>query len=76
MLEDRPFFGLYVAHALATFCERGWEFAIGLFILEIFPDTLLPVAAYGVFEGLVKMLGGGHAGAYVDRTPRLEAVKK
>ena len=67
---------LYVAHALATFCERGWEFAIGLFILEVFPDTLMPVAIYGIVEGLVKTFLGSHAGAYVDRTERMEAVTR
>jgi len=74
--EDQHIHNLYAAHALATFCERGWEFAIGLFILEVFPNSLLPVAAYGVAEGLVKMLGGGHAGAYIDSVDRLSAVKK
>ena len=76
MSGDRQVVSLYAAHALATFCERGWEFAIGLFILEVFPNSLLPVAAYGVAEGLVKMLGGGHAGAWIDRSDRLTAVKK
>jgi len=67
---------LYLAHALATFCERGWAFAVALFILEVFPDTLLPVALYGGVEGLVKTILGSHAGAYVDRTERMSAVMR
>jgi len=67
---------LYIAHTLATFCERGWEFAVGLFILEVFPDTLLPVAIYGIIEGATKTLCGSHAGAYIDRTDRMPAVSR
>mmetsp|Transcript_38178 Transcript_38178/g.107875 ORF Transcript_38178/g.107875 Transcript_38178/m.107875 type:complete len:490 (+) Transcript_38178:357-1826(+) len=61
---------IYSAHFLRSWSERAWEFAIGLILLSLKPDTLWLVAAYGLTENLVITLLGPWVGAWLDRQDR------
>ncbi|KAK9815567.1 hypothetical protein WJX72_006024 [[Myrmecia] bisecta] len=61
------------SHALSTWGQRMWEFDVGLLMLELYPDSLLLVSAYGLVSSAVQVLLGAYVGSYVDRTPRLKA---
>ena len=43
------------------------EFAVGLIMLEIYPSTLALVSAFGLVDGLAKVLSGSFVGSYIDR---------
>lgn len=58
---------LYASHALATWGQRMWEFAVGLVMLELQPKSLKLVAVSGLLGSVAGVLGGGTVGQYVDR---------
>ena len=58
---------LYVSHALSTWGQRMWEFALGLIMLELYPSSLVLVSAFGLADGLAKVFSGSFVGAYIDR---------
>lgn len=49
-----------------------WEFAVGLLMLEIWPDSLLLVAIYGLVETASVATLGVLVGELVDKLPRLK----
>ena len=64
------------SHFLSTWGQRGFEFAVGLVMLELHPSSLLLVAAWGLLDGAVSVLAGAAVGAWVDRQPRLAAATR
>jgi hypothetical protein len=58
---------LYASHALATWGQRMWEFAVGLVMLELQPGSLQLVAISGLLGSAAGFLAGGAVGQYVDR---------
>lgn len=58
---------LYASHALSTWGQRMWEFAVGLIMLELYPSSLVLVSAFGLADGLAKVFAGSCVGAYIDR---------
>jgi hypothetical protein len=58
---------LYASHALATWGQRMWEFAVGLVMLELRPGSLRLVATSGLLGSLAGFFAGGAVGQYVDR---------
>ena len=43
------------------------EFAIGLIMLELYPDSLALVSLFGLLDGGAQLLAGASIGQYVDR---------
>ena len=58
---------LYASHALSTWGQRMWEFAVGLIMLQLYPSSLVLVSAFGLADGLAKVFSGSFTGAYIDR---------
>ncbi|EXB42351.1 Solute carrier family 40 member 1 [Morus notabilis] len=58
---------LYVAHFLARWGARMWEFSVGLYMISLWPDSLLFAAIYGVVESASTALFGPILGQLVDR---------
>lgn len=44
-----------------------WEFSVGLYMINVWPDSLLLTAAYGVVESASTALFGPLIGQWVDR---------
>ncbi|KAL3139042.1 hypothetical protein ABBQ32_005843 [Trebouxia sp. C0010 RCD-2024] len=75
--EDHPLYAklaLYASHALSTWGQRMWEFAVGLIMLELYPSSLVLVSTFGLADGLAKVLSGSFVGGYIDKTARLKAA--
>ena len=64
---QRAWLALYASHALSTWCQRMWEFAIGLLMLEFRPNSLLLVSVFGMVDSGVQVLVGGAVGTYIGR---------
>ena len=56
-------FALYYSYFFAAFGDRMWEFASVVYIMTLFPSTLL----YSSLFGLLELLGGVIAGPYIGR---------
>ncbi|KAD6120318.1 hypothetical protein E3N88_11589 [Mikania micrantha] len=69
-------FNLYLGHFLARwgarpnfkFINRTWEFSVGLYMINVWPDSLLMAAAYGVVESASTTLFGPLVGQWVDNS--------
>jgi iron-regulated transporter 1 len=48
-----------------------WSFGVGLFMIELAPESLQLVATYGFSKGAAVLLFGAIIGDWVDSTPRL-----
>ena len=49
-----------------------WEFGVGLFMLSIFPDSLLLTCIYGLVEDMAVVTLGISVGKWIDDTHRLK----
>ncbi|XP_031284871.1 solute carrier family 40 member 1-like isoform X2 [Pistacia vera] len=58
---------LYVGHFLARWGARMWEFSVGLYMISIWPDSLLFAAIYGAVESASTALFGPIIGQWVER---------
>jgi solute carrier family 40 (iron-regulated transporter), member 1 len=66
---------LYLSYAFASFGDRAWEFASLVFIVELFPSTLLYASVFGVIETVAGLLAGPYIGAWIDRNQRLPVIR-
>ncbi|XP_052081265.1 solute carrier family 40 member 1-like [Mytilus californianus] len=72
-LKTRLF--VYISHFLSAWGDRMWQFGIGLFLIELEPDSLQLVAIYGFISGAMTLLFSTVIGDWVDRTARLKAAR-
>ena len=73
--KERTIRPLYVSYFFAAWGVRMWEFAAIVFLLDVFPGTLLPSSLFGFFESLAGILGGPHVGAFIDSNDRLRVIR-
>ncbi|CAI9097207.1 OLC1v1033580C1 [Oldenlandia corymbosa var. corymbosa] len=66
---------LYVGHFLARWGARMWEFSVGLYMINVWPDSLLLAAAYGVVESGSTALFGPFVGQWVDNFTYVKVVR-
>ncbi|KVH94900.1 hypothetical protein Ccrd_003042 [Cynara cardunculus var. scolymus] len=59
---------LYLGHFLARWSARMWEFSVGLYMIKLWPDSLLMAAAYGVVESTSTVLFGPLVGQWLDNS--------
>lgn len=68
-------FLIYMGHALSTWGDRMWNFAVAVFLVELYGNSLLLTAVYGlVIAGSVLLLGA-IIGDWVDKNPRLKVAQ-
>ncbi|KAJ1259563.1 hypothetical protein BS78_10G165900 [Paspalum vaginatum] len=65
---------LYAGHALARWGARMWEFSVGLYMIRLWPDSLLFTAIYGVVESSSVAVFGPMVGTLVDRLTYLQVL--
>ncbi|BFY97245.1 hypothetical protein BsWGS_00285 [Bradybaena similaris] len=68
-------FFVYWSHFLSAWGDRMWSFGVGLFLINISPESLQLTAAYGLSIGLSVLLFGALVGDIVDASPRLKAAQ-
>ncbi|KAF8402546.1 hypothetical protein HHK36_010631 [Tetracentron sinense] len=66
---------LYVGHFLARWGARMWEFSVGLYMINIWPDSLLLAAVYGAVESSSTALFGPIVGQWVDRLTYVQVLR-
>lgn len=53
-----------------------WEFSVGLYMINVWPDSLLFAAIYGVLESASTALFGPIVGRWVDRLTYVKVPPK
>ncbi|CAF3361808.1 unnamed protein product [Rotaria sp. Silwood1] len=67
---------LYTAMALSAWGDRMWNFAVGIYFISLNPTNLQSVALNGIALNLAVIFFGTAIGDWIDRSPRLSALKK
>ena len=73
-LEDIPW-EIYLSRALSAWGDRIWDFALGIFMNLINPESLRLAAIQGFLLNISIILFGSVIGNWIDRNKRLFAVK-
>uniref|UniRef100_A0A3B1J916 Solute carrier family 40 member n=1 Tax=Astyanax mexicanus TaxID=7994 RepID=A0A3B1J916_ASTMX len=68
-------FLIYLGHALSTWGDRMWNFAVAVFLVELYGDNLLLTAVYGLVVAGSVLLLGAIIGDWVDKNPRLKVAQ-
>ncbi|XP_005093972.1 solute carrier family 40 member 1 [Aplysia californica] len=68
-------FFVYLSHCLSAWGDRMWAFGIGIFLINISPESLQLTAASGLSRGISVLLFGALIGDIVDVSPRLKAAQ-
>ncbi|XP_078571615.1 ferroportin-like [Branchiostoma floridae x Branchiostoma japonicum] len=68
-------FLVYTEATLSTWGDRMWAFAVALFLIDLSPGSLQLTAVYGFAKSISVLLLGAIIGDWIDRTPRLTAVR-
>ena len=71
----KPVHLLYISHMLSRWGGRMWAFAAALFLMDIWPDTLLLVSTFATSSAAAQFLLGGSVGSWADRTNRLVVAR-
>uniref|UniRef100_A0A3Q0R988 Solute carrier family 40 member n=1 Tax=Amphilophus citrinellus TaxID=61819 RepID=A0A3Q0R988_AMPCI len=66
---------IYMGHALSTWGDRMWNFAVAVFLVELYGNSLLLTAVYGLVVAGSVLLLGAIIGDWVDRNPRLKVAQ-
>ncbi|XP_026432012.1 solute carrier family 40 member 1-like isoform X1 [Papaver somniferum] len=66
---------LYAGHFLARWCARMWEFSVGLYMMSVWPDSLILTAVYGVVEAASIALFGPIVGQLVDKLTYVQVLR-
>ncbi|EYU41976.1 hypothetical protein MIMGU_mgv1a019987mg [Erythranthe guttata] len=66
---------LYVGHFLSRWGARMWEFSIGLYMINVWPNSLLLAATYGVVESASTALFGPFIGHCVDKLSYIQVLR-
>ncbi len=52
-----------------------WNFSIGLYLIHIYPNSLLLPAIHGVISSIVVFFASPLIGKWIERTPRLKEIQ-
>ncbi|KAG9155898.1 hypothetical protein Leryth_004142 [Lithospermum erythrorhizon] len=66
---------LYLGHFLARWGARMWEFSVGLYMINVWPDSLVLSASYGVAESASTTLLGPLIGQMVDKLSYVKILR-
>ncbi|XP_048834342.1 solute carrier family 40 member 1 [Brienomyrus brachyistius] len=68
-------FLIYLGHALSTWGDRMWNFAVAVLLVELYGNSLLLTAVYGLVVAGSVLLLGAIIGDWVDKNPRLKVAQ-
>lgn len=67
---------LYLSHFLSTWSSRMFEFGAVLFLVSVFPETLLYTSVYALVRSLAVALLSSWLGSRIDRLNRLTTLRQ
>ncbi|KAL8168142.1 LOW QUALITY PROTEIN: hypothetical protein V2J09_009641 [Rumex salicifolius] len=66
---------LYLGHFLSRWSARMWEFSVALYMIDLWPNSLLLTAIYGVVESASVALFGPIIGEWVDKLSYVKVLQ-
>ncbi|XP_065053412.1 solute carrier family 40 member 1-like isoform X2 [Rhopilema esculentum] len=74
-LHASPKFLLLLSHFFSAWGDRMWMFAVGLYLVELTPNSLRLTAIYGLSVSAMLVLFGSSIGRWVDANRRLKVIR-
>ncbi|KAJ3676476.1 hypothetical protein LUZ60_003888 [Juncus effusus] len=66
---------MYAAHFLSRWGARMWEFSVALYMINIWPESLLFTALYGVVESASITIFGPTIGSLINKLTYLQVLR-
>ncbi|KAJ8898938.1 hypothetical protein K2173_008433 [Erythroxylum novogranatense] len=66
---------LYIGHFMARWDARMWEFSVALYMINLWPDSLILAAIYGAIESASTAFLGPLIGQWVERLNYLKVLR-
>ncbi|CAN1276867.1 Solute carrier family 40 member 1 [Linum perenne] len=66
---------LYIAHFFARWDARMWEFSVGLYMIHLWPDSLILAAVYGAVESASTAIFGPLVGQWIERLTYVQILR-
>ncbi|KAJ6425161.1 hypothetical protein OIU84_025856 [Salix udensis] len=66
---------LYIGHFLARWDARMWEFSVGLYMITLWPDSLILPAVYGAIESASIALLGPIIGQWAEKLTYIKVLR-
>ncbi|KAJ9185438.1 hypothetical protein P3X46_005076 [Hevea brasiliensis] len=66
---------LYIGHFLARWDARMWEFSVGLYMITLWPESLILAAIYGAIESASTAFFGPFVGQWVERLTYVKVLR-
>eukprot|EP00258_Populus_trichocarpa_P020300 XP_006388038.2 solute carrier family 40 member 2 [Populus trichocarpa] len=66
---------LYIGHFLARWDARMWEFSVGLYMITLWPDSLILPAIYGAIESASIAFLGPIIGQWVEKLTYIKVLR-
>ncbi|CAK7343706.1 unnamed protein product [Dovyalis caffra] len=66
---------LYIGHFLGRWDARMWEFSVGLYMITLWPDSLILPAMYGAIESASIALFGSIIGQWVEKLTYVKVLR-
>ncbi|TYZ65209.1 hypothetical protein PybrP1_003984 [[Pythium] brassicae (nom. inval.)] len=66
---------LYISHFLSAWGDNMWQFAVPILFIEVFVDTLLPSALFGLAMYTTCIAAVPSVGRFIDKTNRWSVMK-
>ncbi|PVG00035.1 hypothetical protein CPB86DRAFT_730384 [Serendipita vermifera] len=71
-----PLFSILVQHFSSSWGERSYEFASYLYLIVLFPNSLIPASLLGFTVTVIGLAFSGRVGSLVDEHKRLPFVRR
>ncbi|RWS05807.1 solute carrier family 40 member 1-like protein, partial [Dinothrombium tinctorium] len=66
---------LYLNRILSSWGDRTWEFATGLLLIKLYPQSLLLAAIQGILNSVAVIVFSPAIGRWIEKSPRLLEAK-
>ncbi|CAH8334793.1 unnamed protein product [Eruca vesicaria subsp. sativa] len=76
LLRRRFVLSLYIGYFLARWSTRTWEFSVALYMIHLWPNSLLLAAIYGAIESGSTAIFGPTVGQWIDGMDYVKVLRR
>lgn len=74
-LPDHVVYKLYLNRLLSAFADRTWDFATGIFVIKLWPDSLFLAGVQGILTAISLIVVSPLIGKWIEKAERLFETK-
>ena len=74
-LPDHVVYKLYLNRLLSAFADRTWDFATGIFVIKLWPESLFLAGVQGILTAVSLIVISPMIGKWIEKAERLFETK-